>query len=887
MRGITEGAGASLQRGIIETVIEKDGGALCRVCHCGSKRGVLFARVPIVAHANAYCRARRAGNVRAAVVRCSWELRLYIPQERLRLVGRAGSGQRADEPAAVDDQLRAAAGGGNGIAGGVRHDRSANMAAIAALPRAGRFRLTGLQPTPQWSIRRTHGHPCADMASTISLSMLQSLTLRSKIVALPVVATIGFVATLATTVILGRRAQSEMARIEAQSVPALDASRRLEARLESYQRALRDAVAASDTLSVIAADTLTTMFTALADSMRRNPAVDATAIKVIKTDFANYVAIARTGSVKVISGSMDDLMGTMQGMRAGHADLAKKLAAQTKAQQALITTAFDTAGGLQNTMFKVTAGVLLLSLIVLGVIATATIRSVIGAVKALSTAATEIAQGRIGQRIEVTSTDEIGTLGTAFRGMVEYIGSIAQAADRLASGDLSATVEARSEHDVLSQSINRATETLRAIVGEANGVIVAAKHGDLAKRGNASQFHGAYFELINGTNAMLDTVVEPIAEAKDVLQRVANRDLSARVVGPYHGEHAAIKESLNTALENIAQVFASLTVAIEQVNAAASEIGDGSQELASGASDQAGAVDQVTNRIRVVDERTKGNVVSAREARAAMERATTSTEQGVERMIALADAVAEIKRSADATAKIVKTIDEIAFQTNLLALNAAVEAARAGDAGKGFAVVADEVRRLAIRASEASRNTARLIEESVAKAETGVTLNESVKRRLEDIRNGVQGAAAIMNQIAEGAVTQESELAEVTESMARIGQLTQSTAANAQESASAAAELSAQAREMHELAVRFKVGSDTRASDAADDARPRRAEAASRVAVGAGRPPRTPAKRSPKPTRTAPPAPAITAAGIGTTKASAMIPFDDDDGNGDDVLSSF
>ncbi len=718
-------------------------------------------------------------------------------------------------------------------------------------------------------------------------SMFPSLTLRSKIVALPVVATLGFVATLATTVILGRRAQAEMTRIETQASPALDASRRLEARLDSYQRALRDAVAASDTLSVFAADTLIPRFTALADTMSQNPAADAALLTTIKADFATYTAQTRSGSVKVITGSMDDLMGTMQAMRTQYADLAKKLAAQTKTQEAAIAAGFATAGGLQNTMLKLSAGVLVLSLILLGVIATATLRSVIGAVQSLSTAATEIARGQIGQQIEVTSTDEIGTLGTAFRGMVEYVTAISKAADRLASGDLSATVEVRSEHDVLSRSINRATETLRAIVGEANGVIDAAKHGDLAKRGNAAQFQGAYFELISGTNAMLDAVVEPITEAKDVLQRVANRDLSARVVGAYYGEHAAIKESLNTALENIAQVFASLTVAIEQVNAAAGEIGDGSQELASGASDQAGAVDQVTNRIRVVDERTKGNVVSAREARAAMERATTSTEQGVERMVALADAVAEIKRSADATAKIVKTIDEIAFQTNLLALNAAVEAARAGDAGKGFAVVADEVRSLAIRASEASRNTATLIEESVAKAETGVTLNESVKRRLEDIRAGVQGAAAIMNEIAEGAVTQEQELAEVTDSMAQIGQLTQRTAANAEESASAAAQLSAQAREMHDLAVQFTVSSAPAVRVGADEAPSRRTEPVSRVSVGAGRPARASAKRSPKPTRNAAPAPAKATASSKSQQASALIPFDDDDAHGDDVLNSF
>ena len=533
---------------------------------------------------------------------------------------------------------------------------------------------------------------------------------------------------------------------------------------------------------------------------------------------------------------------------------------------------------LQTTMVKVTAMVLLLSLIGIGVIAIATLRNVIGAVKSLSNAATGIASGRIEQDIDVSSHDEIGALGTAFREMVQYISGIAQAADRLASGDLSEPVVVRSEHDVLSRSINRATETLRAIVGEANAVIEAAKHGDLVKRGNAAQFSGAYRELIAGTNAMLDAVVEPITEAKDVLKRVADRDLSARVTGNYRGEHAAIKESLNTALQNIAEVFASLTTAIDQVNSAASEIGDGSQELASGASDQAGSIDLVTNRIRIVDERTTSNAAHAREARSAMDRASAATEQGVERMVALADAVAEIKRSADATAKIVKTIDEIAFQTNLLALNAAVEAARAGDAGRGFAVVAEEVRNLAIRASEASRNTARLIEESVAKAETGVTLNESVQRRLEEIRKGVQGAAAIMNEIAEGAAAQVQELAEVTESMRQIGGLTQRTAANAQQSASAAAELSAQAREMHDLAAQFTVDDGSDARDRSATVQRRRPS--SSAAIGSGRParrkePAPPAKRS----RNSDTARARNAASI--------IPFDDDGSAGDEVLNSF
>lgn len=723
-------------------------------------------------------------------------------------------------------------------------------------------------------------HPRSDM--------FKAPTFRAKILALPAIAALGFVTTLATSILLGRRAETELTRIETQSSPALEASRRLELRLDSYQRALRDAVASTDSVAVTAADTLPVSFRAIADSLSKNPAADAPTLAGIRKQFDAYAAQSRSGSLQMIDGTSEDLMATMQGMRTNYKELSAKLAAQTKTFQANIAAAFVDQRKLQQTTVNVTAGVLVVSILVLGVIAYATLRSVIGAVSSLSTAATEIARGQIAQNITVTSNDEIGALGTAFRSMVEYIGGISDAAGRLAKGDLSATVEERSEHDMLSRNINGATSTLRAIVGEANGVIEAAKHGDLGKRGDASKFEGAYHQLIDGTNAMLDAVVEPISEAKQVLQRVADRDLSARVTGAYVGEHAAIKESLNLALDNIAQVFGSLTSAMAQVNLAAGEIGDGSQELASGASDQAGAIDQVTNRINSVDERTRSNVASAREASTAMKHANSATEQGVEQMVALAQAVAEIKRSADATAKIVKTIDEIAFQTNLLALNAAVEAARAGDAGKGFAVVADEVRSLAIRASEASRNTAQLIDESVAKAEMGVSLNERVKRHLEEIRSGVQGAAAIMNEIAEGAVTQEQELAEVTSAMAQIGSLTQRTAANAEESASAAAELSAQAREVHDLASQFKVGDEMESqsfrhsSHREEQAPPPRKEPVSRVKVGAGRPPAAPKAAAPK-KRAVAAAPAKAA----VAKAAALIPFDDDDGDADDILNSF
>ncbi|MEO7997359.1 MAG: methyl-accepting chemotaxis protein [Gemmatimonadaceae bacterium] len=635
--------------------------------------------------------------------------------------------------------------------------------------------------------------------------MFRTLTFKAKILALPLVAALGFLVTLGFTVGLGRKAQQHLVMIETGYSPALDASRRLEVRLDAYHRALRDAVGVSDTGAISAADTLVKAFAATADSLKHNPVMDAEAVGRIAADFADYAATAKASSGRLIHGTVGDAFGGGDGVKAKYSALALALSKMSKANDEHIVEAFARANSLQSTSQWAISAVLVISLALLGVLAAGTLRSVIGAVKKMSAAASEIASGRIEQQIDVQSNDEIGELATAFRGLVDYIGGIAHAADRLAAGDLSAKVTPRSEHDVLSRNMNRASETLQNIVGEAQQLIETGRRGQLTKRGNPDRFKGAYAELISGMNSMLDTVLAPITEAQRVLERVAQRDLTARIEGTYHGDHAAIKHSLNSALENISEVFASLTTAITQVNSAATEIGAGSQELASGAADQARSVDQVSNRIKLVDERTKANVVDAHDARAAMERAHHDTEDGVQSMEQLALAVTEIKKSADATAKIVKTIDEIAFQTNLLALNAAVEAARAGDAGRGFAVVADEVRALALRAAAAARNTSALIEESVQKTEAGVKINEAVRRRLEEIRTGVQRASDMMTNISNGAREQERELAEVTSAMSQIGTLTQRTAANAEESASAAAELSAQAGEMHDLASQFTV----------------------------------------------------------------------------------
>jgi methyl-accepting chemotaxis protein len=171
----------------------------------------------------------------------------------------------------------------------------------------------------------------------------------------------------------------------------------------------------------------------------------------------------------------------------------------------------------------------------------------------------------------------------------------------------------------------------------------------------------------------------------------------------------------------------------------------------------------------------------------------------------LLEAVAERKGSADATSRIVKTIDEIAFQTNLLALNAAVEAARAGDAGRGFAVVAEEVRALALRSADAARTTQGLIEESVQRTEGGARLAREVSGQLDDIQHRVASMTQVVQRIADASVEQDGAIVTVRATMQSMGALVQDSAANAERSAAAAQELTGQADAQLVLVGSFRV----------------------------------------------------------------------------------
>jgi len=233
-----------------------------------------------------------------------------------------------------------------------------------------------------------------------------------------------------------------------------------------------------------------------------------------------------------------------------------------------------------------------------------------------------------------------------------------------------------------------------------------------------------------------------------------------------------------------------------RVSSASGQISDSSQSLAQGSSEQAATIEETSASLEEMAAMTKHNADNAQKANALMHEAGIVVEQANSSMTDLTGAMQEVATASGETAKIIKTIDEIAFQTNLLALNAAVEAARAGEAGAGFAVVADEVRNLALRAAEAAKNTTDMIEATSTKVHGSSDLVGKTAEAFQQVASSTIQVKELVAEIAAASQEQARGVEQINRAISEFDKVVQQNAASAEESASASQELTAQSEQM-------------------------------------------------------------------------------------------
>jgi methyl-accepting chemotaxis protein len=295
------------------------------------------------------------------------------------------------------------------------------------------------------------------------------------------------------------------------------------------------------------------------------------------------------------------------------------------------------------------------------------------------------------------------------------------------------------------------------------------------------------------------------------LSALAHGDLTTRISTPLATDYEPLRDDFNATAERLQETLQAIAGKASGVLSNSGEMAQASDQLAERTERQAAGLEETAAALDQITATVGRSATGAQQASESVSAARAEAQAGSQIMEKAREAMAEIEASSTQIARIIGTIDEIAFQTNLLALNAGVEAARAGDSGRGFAVVAAEVRALAQHSAQAAREIKTLIQASAEQVSGGVRLVGETSEALERIVGRVSGMESLLAEMAGSAREQTTAVGEVSAAISQMDQVTQQNATMAERSSAAARGLRSDMAELTSLLDRFQVSEETRA----------------------------------------------------------------------------
>ncbi len=329
-------------------------------------------------------------------------------------------------------------------------------------------------------------------------------------------------------------------------------------------------------------------------------------------------------------------------------------------------------------------------------------------------------------------------------------------------------------------------------------------HGDISTEFNMEAPKDETKVLTDSLTSTITELNKYISDIKTVLAEIADGDLTAKSKIEYLGDFTAIGTSLEQITFSLNNSFAAVKASVDSIKSGAAQVADGSQHLSDTATKQAEAVDEILSTIGGITEQANSTAQASTKVLTITNEANENAQRGADMMKELLVAIQNMKDKSDAISAVIKTIDSIAFQTNILALNASIEAARAGEAGRGFSVVAQEVGNLASMSADAVKQTASLINDSMAAVDQGTAIADRAENAIRSIAADVNQVAGYMGDIVTAANEQNVAVEQITTGIHRIDSGMHLTTSTAEESAASSQQLSDLAVSLSNEVERFK-----------------------------------------------------------------------------------